>query len=313
MPMTAFGPRSVKRTSPAKTVDNPIVTRFAPSPNGRLHVGHAYAAIQAHDFARSRDGRFLLRIEDIDCARARPEHVAAIIDDVAWLGASWDGPVILQSLRLASYATGFARISAQGLAYRCFCSRSDIAAALATGPVRHGPDGPVYPGTCRWLTAGEAAARAQREPHSWRLDMAAALATVAGRHHVLGWNELSQGFIVADPGAFGDVVLIRRDVPASYHLAATLDDAADAVSHVVRGADLFAYTAVHRLLQVLLDLPEPVYHHHLLLIDETGQKLAKSRDSASLGAMRAAGVDGRQLAASLRAGRFPTGISVGEP
>lgn len=283
-------------------------TRFAPSPNGPLHLGHAYAAIIAHDFARERRGRFLLRIEDIDGERSRPEHVEGILRDMEWLGLQWDGDPIFQSQRIASYQQAFDRLRAMGLAYRCFCSRRDIAEALKTRPVRHGPDGPNYPGTCRSVSEAEASRLAGNEPHSWRLDMAAAV-ELAGS---LDWIEMERGRVATDAGQFGDIVLMRRDAPASYHLAATVDDAADGISHVVRGADLYAYTAIHRLLQTLLGLAEPVYHHHRLLMDGE-QKLAKSRGSLSLKSLRDAGQDGRDLAARLRNGKLPSGISLSGP
>lgn len=278
-----------------------IVTRFAPSPTGRLHLGHAASAIRAHDRARDRahegGGRFLLRIEDIDGTRSRPEHVAAILADLEWLGLAWDGPVTFQSQRLDLYRAALDRLDAMGLLYPCTCTRADIAASL-TAP--HGPDGPVYPGTCR---APDAAARAERlaRPHALRLDMAAAVA----RAGPLDWIDEVAGRVIADPLAHGDVVLARKDAPASYHLAVTVDDAAQGVTHVVRGKDLFAATHVHRLLQALLGLPVPVWHHHPLLTDASGRRLAKRDGAASLEAMRLAGVDGHAVAAAIRAGERP--------
>jgi glutamyl-Q tRNA(Asp) synthetase len=273
-------------------------TRFAPSPNGRLHAGHAYSALCAHDFARAHGGKFLLRIEDIDGTRSRTEHVDAIIEDMRWLGLQWDGEVVFQSQRIEHYREALERLKAMGLIYRCRCSRSEIAEALKHQPVPHGPDGPVYPGTCKGRNAEEG-------DHSWRIDMAAALERVGP----LTWTDLAAGDQQADPMQFGDVVLWRKDAPVSYHLAATLDDAADGISHVVRGLDLFAYTAIHRLLQALLDLPEPVYWHHPLLLDEKGDKLAKSKLSQPLAELRAAGINGPDLIDSLRKGVLPLGIS----
>jgi glutamyl-Q tRNA(Asp) synthetase len=274
-------------------------TRFAPSPNGRLHVGHAFAALCAHDFARAFGGEFRLRIEDIDGVRSRPEHVEAIMEDLRWLGLDWDGAVEFQSRHLDRYQAGFERLKAMGLVYRCWCSRAEIAAALKLRPVSHGPDGPVYPGTCRGRDGcGEGA-------HCWRLDMAKAV----GQHGLLNWADLAAGSQMADPMRFGDVVLWRKDAPASYHLAATLDDAADGISHVVRGLDLFAYTDIHRLLQALLGLPTPVYWHHPLLLDANGEKLAKSRLSQPLGSLRDGGMDGKKLVAALRKGELPLGIA----
>lgn len=275
------------------------VTRFAPSPNGQLHLGHALSALCAHDFARAHGGMFHLRIEDIDGTRSRPEHVEAILADMAWLGLTWDGPVQFQSANVGRYAAALARLKHMGLLYRCVCSRGDIAAALKTASVPHGPDGPHYPGTCRGCDIGD------NEPHSWRLDTAQAV-EMAGP---LSWTDLEAGEQYADPMLFGDVVLWRKDTPASYHLAATVDDAADGISHVVRGKDLFAYTAIHRLLQQLLGLPEPVYWHHPLLLDESGEKLAKSKSSPALAVLRAAGEDGRALIDNLRHSVLPLGIS----
>ena len=283
----------------------------------------------AHDFARAFGGKFLLRIEDIDGTRSRKEHIDAIIEDMEWLGLKHDGPVIFQSQRVARYKEALDLLQARGLVYRCWCTRSDIAEALKHKPVRHGPDGPVYPGTCRGKTEGEG-------DYCWRLDMERALSIplplaggVRGGHEstpvlnkpspdpsrkreggALSWIDLVAGPQIADPALFGDVVLWRKDAPASYHLAATLDDAADGISHVVRGMDLFAYTAIHRLLQILLDLPEPTYWHHPLLLDEEGNKLAKSRLSQPLSEIRAKGISGIELVGELRQGKLPLGIGV---
>ncbi len=281
-----------------------VVTRFAPSPNGNLHVGHALSAISAHDFARSHGGRFLLRIEDIDGTRSRIEHSQAIIADLQWLGLTWDGEVVYQSARLNRYQTALNQLKAMGLVYRCRCSRSDIAANIRRRAVAHGPDGPIYPGTCRGKNIPDDIAAC------WRLDMNAAARQFGT---ALRWLDLAAGAQLADSlqsdaVQFGDVVLWRKDAPASYHLAATCDDAADNVSHVVRGKDLFAYTAVHILLQKMLGLLQPVYWHHELLTDENGEKLAKSRHSPTLEARRKAGEDGAALADDLRRGKLPLGI-----
>lgn len=275
------------------------VTRFAPSPNGSLHLGHAFSAIVAHDIARQRGGRFLLRVEDIDGARSRPELAGEFRADLAWLGLAWD-EVAPQSARLASYAAAADRLRSEGLLYPCACTRAEIAAAAKT----IGPEGPVYPGTCKGRAIGTGTSVA------WRLDVAEALA----RTGPLTWTDERAGAQQADPARLGDVVLVRKDreTPASYHLAATLDDAADGVTLVTRGRDLFAATHVHRLLQALLDLPVPAWHHHPLLLDEEGRKLAKRRNSPSLADRRRAGEDGIALAAALRAGRFAAGISLGE-
>jgi glutamyl-Q tRNA(Asp) synthetase len=277
-------------------------TRFAPSPNGRLHIGHAFSALCAHDFARAFGGKFLLRIEDIDGTRSRPEHIAAIIDDMAWLGLHPDGAPLFQSQRIANYAAALERLKEKGLVYQCWCTRSEIAEALKQQPVRHGPDGPVYPGTCRGRSGGDG-------DFCWRLDMEKAVALTGP----LSWIDLAAGPQIANPAIFGDVVLWRKDAPASYHLAATLDDATDAISHVVRGMDLFAYTAIHRLLQQLLDLPQPLYWHHPLLLDDSGEKLAKSRASKPLSELREAGESGAAIVAALRRGQLPLGITLSRP
>ena len=280
----------------------PVVTRFAPSPNGQLHLGHAFSALCAQEFARAFGGQFRLRIEDIDGTRSRPEHVQAILADMQWLGLAHDGDVQFQSQYIARYVVARDRLNSEGLLYRCGCTRGDIAEALKHKPVPHGPDGPHYPGTCRdrpFLEDG---------PYSWRLNIRKAL-DLAGP---LMWTDLTAGQQFADPMAFGDVILWRKDAPASYHLAATVDDAADGITHVVRGKDLFAYTAVHRLLQTLLDLPEPVYWHHPLLLDSTDEKLAKSKSSPALSARRLAGESGNKLMDNLRHRMLPLGISLSD-
>lgn len=275
------------------------VTRFAPSPNGLLHLGHAFAALVAHDLARDRGGEFRLRIEDIDGTRSRSELVPEILADLAWLGLTWDEPVVFQSSRLASYAAAAERLKALGLLYPCQCTRAEV----LTATQRIGPEGPIYPGTCRnGNVAPEGAA--------WRLDMAKAVA-LAGP---LDWFDELAGAQSADPQLFGDIVLLRKEAPASYHLAATLDDAADGITLVTRGEDLFAASHVHRLLQALLGLPVPVWHHHPLICetDATGhwRKLAKRRGSPALADLRRAGESGPAVAAALRTGQLPTGLSL---
>lgn len=267
-------------------------------------MGHAWSAILAHDFARERGGRFTLRIEDIDGTRSRPEHVAAILADLDWLGLGWDGEVVFQSQRLALYEAALDRLRDAGLLYPCFCTRADIAASL-TAP--HGPEGALYPGTCRALTADPD--RLAREPHCWRLDTAAALASLDDTGADLRWHDDFAGWVVADPLSHGDVVLARKDAPASYHLAVTIDDAAQGISHVVRGRDLFTATHVHRLLQALLDLPLPDYRHHALLTGPDGIRLAKRHGAPTLEALRLEGQDGQALAESLRRGQLPVGIA----
>ncbi len=277
-------------------------TRFAPSPNGPLHLGHALSAIVAHDLARERGGEFLLRIEDIDGARSRPEFVSEFLADLQWLGLQWDGEPVFQSSRFARYAEAAEQLMNMGLLYPCTCTRREVALAARD----MGPDGPIYPGTCRGRTAEPGADVA------WRLDVAGASAMTGP----LGWVDELAGLQRATPELFGDVILLRKEAPASYHLAATLDDAADGITLVTRGRDLFASTHVHRLLQGLLDLPVPTWHHHLLLVEPDGRKLAKRRGSAhagfGLGDLRRAGEDGLALADALRAHRFPAGISLGE-
>ena len=277
-----------------------IVTRFAPSPNGPLHIGHAYAAICAHDFAHVAQGRFLLRIEDIDGSRSRQEHINAIIQDMKWLSLDWDGDVIFQSQRVPEYHAALKKLQDMGLVYRCICTRSEIAAAIKKRPVPHGPDGPVYPGTCRGKDLDGSA------PYCWRLDMKKA----AARTGALIWYDLEAGKQRADPALFGDIVIWRKDAPASYHLAATLDDAADGVTHVVRGKDIFAYTAVHILLQNLLGLLQPGYWHHGLLVGKDGEKLAKSKGSEPLFMLRSSGLHGHKLSDDIRNGKLPLGISL---
>jgi glutamyl-Q tRNA(Asp) synthetase len=285
-----------------------VVSRFAPSPTGRLHLGHAYSALLAHDLARERGGAFLLRIEDIDPGRARPEHVDSIIEDLAWLGLDWDGEILFQSERLPIYAEALAKLRAEGLVYPCFCTRSAIAAEIAASAAApHGPDGPLYPGTCRSLPPEARTRRMATEPHAWRLDTARASAAMGPLYWRDGDTE-----VMAEPEAFGDVVLARKDAPVSYHLAVTTDDAAQGVTDVVRGRDLYAATDVHRLLQGLLGLPTPLYHHHPLLLDAAGRRLAKRHGAPTLADIRAGGADPAELASGLRAGRLPAGYSVEE-
>ncbi|GAA0331292.1 tRNA glutamyl-Q(34) synthetase GluQRS [Sphingomonas oligophenolica] len=282
----------------------PVTSRFAPSPTGRLHLGHAWSAIQAHDRAQGSGGRFLLRIEDIDGTRSRPEFVAGILEDLAWLGLDWEQPVVFQSARSDLYAAAIERLRGAGLLYPCFCTRAEIAASLAAP---HGDGDPVYPGNCRHLASGERQRRMTGERYAWRLDMARAIASLAAKDSLV-WHDELAGSVIATPEIHGDVILARKDAPASYHLAVTIDDAAQGVSHVVRGRDLFAATHVHRLLQALLGLPTPVYRHHALLTDGEGERLAKRNGAPTLAAMRAAGIDGRKLADDLRNGRLPIGF-----
>ena len=284
-----------------------IVTRFAPSPTGQLHLGHAYSAILAHDLARARDGRFLLRIEDIDPGRSREEHVAGILADLAWLGLAWDGPVERQSQRLPRYAEMLGRLRCDELVYPCFCTRAQVAAEIAASAAApHGVDGPLYPGTCRALDPMVRERRMAEEAHSWRLDTTRA-AALAGP---LVWEDSLTGRILAAPERHGDVVLARKDAPVSYHLAVTVDDATQGVTDVVRGRDLLPATNVHRLLQALLGLPVPHYHHHPLLADRDGRRLAKRSGAPALAELRAAGADPAAVAGALRAGEIPFGFTL---
>jgi len=289
-----------------------VTTRFAPSPTGQLHLGHAVSAIRAHDMARGNNGnngRFLLRIEDIDGVRSRPEHVAGIVEDLRWLGLEWDGPIVFQSQRLALYQAALDRLKQLGLLYPCFCTRADIMreiAASASAP-HAGPDGIPYPGTCRNLDATTQVLRLVDEAHAWRIDIARATA-LAGE---LYWKDEALGEVLADPPAHGDVVLARKDAPASYHLAVSVDDADQGVTDVVRGRDLLAATHVHRLLQALLGLPTPAYHHHPLIVGVDGKRLAKRDGAPTLAMLRATGVDGARLADELRQGLLPAGFRFG--
>ena len=269
--------------------------RFAPSPNGYLHLGHAYSALLNADLARARGAHVLLRIEDIDATRCRPEYEAAIYEDLSWIGLAWEGPVRRQSEHFADYRAAIDRLAAQGLVYPSFESRAEIARLVAErearGPWPCDPDGaPRYPGNAGALSPDERARRVGAgEPYALRLDMAAAVARVGA----LTWREEQSERIVtvaADPAAWGDVVLARKETPTSYHVSVVVDDAAQGVTEVVRGRDLFAATSVHRLLQVLLGLPEPVYLHHRLIADADGTKLSKSTQATGLRELRAQGV-----------------------
>jgi glutamyl-Q tRNA(Asp) synthetase len=274
-----------------------VITRFAPSPTGRLHLGHAWSAMLAHDLARTAGGQFHLRIEDIDAGRCRADHVQAIYDDLAWLGLHWDSDVVIQSERSAVYEAALARLGEMGLVYRCTCTRAEIAQS-AGAP--QGDAGPIYPGTCR--NAGHP--RNDNKPYCWRLDMAKACAVTGS----LVWHDANCGVIQAAPQAYGDIVIARKDAATSYHLAVTLDDAAQGVTDVVRGIDLFAVTHIHRLLQALLGLATPRYHHHALVTDGSGIRLAKRNNAPSLASLRENGVDPQPLLKNIRAGRFPIGF-----
>lgn len=265
-----------------------IVTRFAPSPTGRLHVGHAYAAFFAHDAAQAAGGRFLLRIEDIDASRCRAEYTAGIIEDLAWLGLTWEAPVRRQSEHLADYAAALRRLQEMGVIYPCFCTRKDIAAEITrAGAAPHGPEGALYPGLCRHLSDEERHKRLDSgAPYALRLDVERArrLAPVP-----LYFEDAGAGTVAAQPELLGDVVLARKDAPTSYHLAVTVDDAIQGVTLVTRGLDLFHATHIQRLLQALLGLPTPRYHHHPLLLDDADRRFAKRNHAVTLEALRRSG------------------------
>lgn len=263
------------------------VTRFAPSPTGWLHLGHAYAALFARE-AAGEGGRFLIRLEDIDGTRARPEYEEAIFEDLAWLGLRWETPVRRQSDHFDDYRAALAKLEALDVLYPCFCTRRAIQEEIArAGNAPHGPDGPLYPGTCRSRDAAERNERiAAGEAYALRLDVLKAMRHVSTE---LAWTDRGHGSFKARPDVFGDVVLARKDTPASYHLAVVVDDALQGITLVTRGEDLLEATHLHRLLQALLDLPVPEWHHHRLITDDSGKRLAKRDDARSLRSLRAAG------------------------
>jgi glutamyl-Q tRNA(Asp) synthetase len=272
-----------------------IVTRFAPSPTGYLHLGHAFGALTAHDAARRAGGRFLLRIEDIDRSRSRSEYEAAILQDLTWLGLVWEQPVLRQSERFAAYRSALDRLERAGLLYPCFCTRSDMARA---SEAPHGPEGPPYPGACRALSSIERERRIRSgAPYALRLDVAKAAQTLGP----LSFEEQGsgpdgeRGIVAVNPLPFGDIVLARKDTPASYHLAVVVDDAFQGVTLITRGNDLFAATHVQRLLQALLDLPQPAYAHHRLILDEHGRKFSKRDRAVTLQELRARGLTPTQI------------------
>ena len=285
------------------------VFRFAPSPNGRLHLGHAYSALLNAEIAARLGGRFLLRIEDIDLTRCRPEYELGIYEDLAWLGLYWEKPVRRQSEHFADYRAAFRRLRERDLVYPCFCSRKDIAAASAGRDLPRDPDGtPLYPGTCAGVPAAERTRRmASGEPHAWRLHMCKALAAAPGPFHYRRFDDLDMEQAVdADPAPWGDAVVVRKETPTSYHLSVVVDDAIQGVTHVVRGKDLEAATDLHVLLQRLLGLPGPVYRHHPLIRDPAGEKLSKSAMSPPLADLRAAGVSAADVRRQLGFAPQPT-------
>jgi glutamyl-Q tRNA(Asp) synthetase len=278
-----------------------ITTRFAPSPTGRIHLGHAFSAALGHARARASGGRFLLRIEDLDPGRCRPEHIAGIEEDLRWLSLDWDGVPLLQSERTHLYAAALDQLKGQGLVYACFCTRADIIASLSAP---HGDAGVAYPGTCRGLP--DEPERRSSTLHSWRLDSAAALAITG----LPSWTEDDGRRLTATPADLGDAILARKDAPSSYHLACVVDDADSGVSLVARGADLRASTPTQRLLQMLLGLPEPIYLHHPLVTYMDGTRLAKRDQALTLASLRDKGVDGPSLVADLLEAKLPFGFTL---
>ncbi|CAN5467552.1 tRNA glutamyl-Q(34) synthetase GluQRS [soil metagenome] len=268
--------------------------RFAPTPSGALHTGHAYSALLNERMARDAGGRLLVRIEDTDTVRC-PRHLSeAVLADLAWLGLVWEEPVLFQSEHLAAYHATQSRLDAMELLYPCFCSRQEIAGAARGGP--QDPEGkPIYPGTCRALSASERRFRIEAGvPHAWRLDMPRALAAI-GRP--LTFHDIER--VEARPEVWGDVILVRKDTGTSYHISGVVDDARQGVTDIVRGKDLFLQTSIHRVLQTLLDLPEPRYHHHDLICDPSGRKLSKSAGDRSLRSLRDSGVTAAEIRMTL--------------
>jgi glutamyl-Q tRNA(Asp) synthetase len=281
-----------------------ITTRFAPSPTGRLHLGHAYSAAIGHARAREASGRFLLRIDDLDQTRSRPEFVDGIEEDLRWLGLDWAGETLLESRRANVYAAALDQLRTAGLVYPCFCTRADIASALAAP---HGDAASTYPATCRGFP--DDPRRRASTPHSWRLDSVKAMATAG----LPSWTEADGSRFTARETDIGDEILARKDAPASYHLACVADDADSGVTLVVRGADLRSSTPVQRLLQQLLGLPEPSYLHHPLVVHDDGRRLAKRDFAPTLAGLREAGVDGPDLARELMENRLPSGFRLANP
>ena len=276
-----------------------FMSRFAPSPTGRLHLGHAYSALLGHDLARKNGGRFLLRIEDLDPTRSRPEFTQGIFEDLGWLGIEWDDEVIVQSQRGEAYEAALEQLRGLSLVYPCFCTRSDIAAALGA------PHGLAmrYPGTCRGLP--DDPERRSRMPHSWRLDAAKATRNAG----LPSWTEADGRRFHSSLEDFDDVILARKDAPAAYHLACVVDDSKSGVTLVSRGFDLRSSTPIQRLLQLLLELNEPTYFHHPLVAHSDGRRLAKRDLAPTLEALRKSGVDGRTLGTDLSLGKLPLGFT----
>ncbi len=279
-------------------MSHPIITRFAPSPSGRLHLGHAYSAMQAWDFAQSVGGEFILRIEDIDHNRCKREYEDLLKEDLAWLGLEWQEPTRRQSEHLDDYRAIADRLTEMGVLYPCFCTRKEIQAEIArAGAAPHGSEGPIYPGTCRGLTAAERGEKLEAgKSHALRLDLQKALGSLAEPPSWRDHDNDSQIIPSQDDwAALGDVVLVRKDIHTSYHIAVVADDALQGVTHIVRGLDLYESTHIHALLQALLELPAPSYTHHQLVKDESGQRLAKRDESETLASLRESGVSPEEI------------------
>lgn len=271
-----------------------VITRFAPSPTGLLHKGHAYSAFKAYTYAKNSGGLFILRIEDIDTTRCHQKFNDAIYEDLKWLGIQWQEPVRIQSEHFDDYKQALDSLKAMGLLYPCFCTRRDIREEIERSPkAPHGPEGALYPGTCRHLSEAERTAKINAgADHAWRLDIAKSTQYLKDQSTwPLTWQDSDGKSHMADPLSLGDVVLARKDTPTSYHLSVTVDDALQGITHVIRGTDLLHTTHIHVLLQALLGLPTPVYLHHKLLLDENGNRFAKRNKSATLESLRQKSVD----------------------
>ena len=271
-----------------------VITRFAPSPTGPLHKGHAYSALLAYNYAKEYDGLFILRFEDIDTMRCRPEYNDAIFEDLKWLGLEWPEPVRIQSCHFEYYKHSLDALMAMGLIYPCFCTRKEIREEIERSPkAPHGPEGAPYPGTCKHRTPFERSDKIKAGAnYAWRLDMQKAIDHLkAHLKWPLTWQDIDGIEHMANPSSLGDIVLARKDTPTSYHLSVTVDDALQGITHVIRGDDLLHTTPIHVLLQALLDLPTPIYYHHKLLLNESGKRYAKRNESATLQSLRLSGVD----------------------
>ena len=280
------------------------ITRFAPSPTGLMHIGHGFSALLAFEAAQKNNGKLLLRIEDIDQTRCRPEFVEAIYTDLSWLGISWAEPVRVQSEHFDDYENALKTLGDMGLLYPCFCTRAEIKKELENAPsAPHGFDGVVYPETCKHMGASDQQHKKESgTPYALRLDMAKALAMLKARlNWPLFWQDEVKGNVEATPQDMGDIILARKETPTSYHLAVSIDDHLSGITHIIRGNDLFAATHIHCLLQALLGFKTPLYTHHKLLNDEDGNRLAKRTDAPSLKSLRENGVDGLELAKKLTA------------